>query len=192
MDIIDSLIENKKQLYMVGAIYILVVIIMLIVIWKPSNKIENEIIKYSEYNQETKNREMANYYFNLILNNFDNVIDNNISYIIKKSKNTIISSISNKIEETLTNQIKAVEKIEKNCNNWKEAYGNKDFLEMEKAYKNIQNSISKIIPLENIINDARTIENLHELIKNNDIMAKHLHIPLQSGSNTILKSMIFK
>ena len=27
------------------------------------------------------------------------------------------------------------------------------------------------------------------LIKNNDVMAKHLHIPLQSGSNTILKSM---
>ena len=28
-----------------------------------------------------------------------------------------------------------------------------------------------------------------DLIKNNDIMAKHLHIPLQSGSNTILESM---
>ena len=28
-----------------------------------------------------------------------------------------------------------------------------------------------------------------ELIKNNNVMAKHLHIPLQSGSNTILKSM---
>ena len=28
-----------------------------------------------------------------------------------------------------------------------------------------------------------------DLIKNNKIMAKHLHIPLQSGSNTILKSM---
>lgn len=28
-----------------------------------------------------------------------------------------------------------------------------------------------------------------DLIKNNSIMAKHLHIPLQSGSNTILKSM---
>lgn len=28
-----------------------------------------------------------------------------------------------------------------------------------------------------------------ELIKNNKVMAKHLHIPLQSGSNTILKNM---
>lgn len=28
-----------------------------------------------------------------------------------------------------------------------------------------------------------------ELIKNNSVMAKHLHIPIQSGSNTILKNM---
>lgn len=32
-------------------------------------------------------------------------------------------------------------------------------------------------------------EGIIDLIKNNSIMAKHLHIPLQSGSNTILKSM---
>ena len=36
----------------------------------------------------------------------------------------------------------------------------------------------------NEINDG-----IIDLIKNNEIMAKHLHIPLQSGSNTILKSM---
>ena len=32
-------------------------------------------------------------------------------------------------------------------------------------------------------------EGIIDLIKNNNIMAKHLHIPLQSGSNSILKSM---
>lgn len=98
-----------------------------------------------------------------------NLIDNNISSVIKKGKNTIISSISNKIEETLTNQIKAVEKVEKNCEKWKESYGNKDFFEMEKSYKLIKNSLSKIIPLENIIKEARSIENMHELIKNNEM-----------------------
>lgn len=98
-----------------------------------------------------------------------NLIDNNISSVIKKGKNTIISSISNKIEETLTNQIKAVEKVEKNCEKWKESYGNKDFFEMEKSYKLIKNSLSKIIPLENIIKEARAIENMHELIKNNEM-----------------------
>lgn len=96
-----------------------------------------------------------------------NLINNNISTLIKQGKNTIISSISNKIEETLTNQIKAVEKLEKYCENWNNSYGNKDFSEMEKAYKNIENYLNKTIPLESIINEARKIENIHNLIKNN-------------------------
>ena len=104
--------------------------------------------------------------YSINIANKKNMIDNSTSSIIRKGKNTIISSISNKIEETLTNQIKAVEKIEKFTKKWKEAYGNKDFSKMENAYKNIQNYIEKVVPLEKIINDARTIENLHELIKN--------------------------
>ena len=95
------------------------------------------------------------------------LIDNNLVNLIRKSKNSIISSISNKIEESLTNQIKAVEKIEKYCENWKISYGNKEFSEMEKAYKNIKNNLDKIVPFERIINNARKIENIHNLIKNN-------------------------
>lgn len=90
-----------------------------------------------------------------------------ISNLIKRGKNTIISSINDKLEESLTNQIKAVEKIEKYCENWNVSYGNKDFFEMEKAYKNIKNNLDKIVPFENIINNARKIENIHNLIKNN-------------------------
>lgn len=96
-----------------------------------------------------------------------NLITTDISNMIKKGKNTVISSISDKIEESLTNQLKAVEKIEKYCENWKVSYGNQDFSEMEKAYKNIKNNLEKIIPFENIINTARKIENIHNLIKNN-------------------------
>lgn len=96
-----------------------------------------------------------------------NLITPTVANLVKKSKNNIISSISNKIEESLTNQIKAVEKIEKYCENWNSAYGNKDFSEMEKAYKNIQTNLNKIVPLENVINNARKIENIHNLIKNN-------------------------
>lgn len=93
------------------------------------------------------------------------LINKTTSSIIKQSKNSIISSISNKIEESLTNQIKAVEKIEKYCKNWNMAYGIQDFEKMEKAYKNIKNNLEKIIPLEKIINSARTIENIHNRIK---------------------------
>lgn len=87
--------------------------------------------------------------------------------LIKSGKNSIISSISNKIEETLTNQIKAVEKIEKFTKMWNNAYGIQDFEKMESSYKNIKNELEKIVPLEKIINKARVIENVHNLIKNN-------------------------
>lgn len=95
------------------------------------------------------------------------LINNTTASLIKQGKNSIISSISNKIEETLTNQIKAVEKIEKYTKNWNIAYGIQDFNKMENAYNNIKNNLEKIIPLERIINSARTIENIHNLIKNN-------------------------
>ena len=38
---------------------------------------------------------------------------------------------------------------------------------MEKAYKNIEKYLNTVMPLENIINKARNIENTHSLIKNN-------------------------
>ena len=38
---------------------------------------------------------------------------------------------------------------------------------MEKEYKKIQKELNNLAPIEKTINDARTIENLHLLIKNN-------------------------
>ena len=38
---------------------------------------------------------------------------------------------------------------------------------MESNFKNIEKYLDKITPLENTINQARKIENLHNLIKNN-------------------------
>lgn len=94
-------------------------------------------------------------------------IDKNTASLIKSGKNTIISSISDKIEQTLTNQLKAVEKLEKYCENWNIAYGTQDISGMEKAYKNIKSNLNKVVPLETIINKARTIENINNLLKNN-------------------------
>lgn len=96
-----------------------------------------------------------------------NLINNSISKILKQSKNTIINSIEDKIEETLTNQLKSVEKLEKYCENWKGFYENKDFSGMEKSYKNIENYLNRVMPIENTINEARKIQNIHSLIKNN-------------------------
>ena len=95
-----------------------------------------------------------------------NLITKDIANIIKTGKNAIVSSASDKIEKTLTTQIKAIESLEKYCDNWKKAYENKNLDKMEKEIKSIDKKLEKIIPLENIINKARTIENLHSIIKN--------------------------
>lgn len=95
-------------------------------------------------------------------------ISYSVGNIIKKGKNVILNNISKKLENEFENQLDSVEKISKYSNNWKEYYNNKDFEGMEKEYNKIREKMKTIIPLENTIKEARTIENLHTLIKNND------------------------
>ena len=52
-------------------------------------------------------------------------------------------------------------------NKWKEAYESQDFHSMELAYNNMENYLEKSMPFEKTLQEARTIENLHNLIKNN-------------------------
>lgn len=95
------------------------------------------------------------------------IINQEIAELIKVGKDTILDNISDNIENSFTNQIKSVEKIEKNIDKWQEAYNEKNFENMEKYYKKINNELEKVLPLEEIIKQARQLENLHSLIKNN-------------------------
>ena len=95
-----------------------------------------------------------------------NIINKEISSVLRTGKNTIIDSISDKLEKAINTQIKAIEKIEKQCTTWQDAYVNKDLSKMENSLKNIKKNLEKIVPLENVINRARTIETLHEIVKN--------------------------
>lgn len=61
---------------------------------------------------------------------------------------------------------------------------------------NLETLLKELVKIPNIfrirlssIEINEITDGIIDLIKNNDIMAKHLHIPLQSGSDTILKSM---
>ena len=61
---------------------------------------------------------------------------------------------------------------------------------------NLETLLKELVKIKNILRIRLSSIEINEitdgiidLIKNNDIMAKHLHIPLQSGSDTILKSM---
>ena len=91
----------------------------------------------------------------------------NITNTIRKGKNIILNSITNKIEEEFTNQLDAVEKLQKYENNWKQYFNNKDFIGMQREYEKIREKLKILIPMENTLKQARTIENLHTLIKNN-------------------------
>lgn len=97
----------------------------------------------------------------------NDLIDKSIANLIKKGKNTILNSVSDKIEDTLETQVKNIEKLDNYSNKWKEAYEAQDFDTMSKNFKNIEKYLKQTIPLENTINRAREIENLHNLIKNN-------------------------
>ena len=95
------------------------------------------------------------------------LINASTANLLKQGKNTILNSISSKIEEELTEQLKAAEKLQEYCNKWQENYEKEDFSSMESNFKNIEKYLEKITPFENTIKQARKIENIHNLIKNN-------------------------
>lgn len=115
-----------------------------------------------------------------IIDGVSNLIDNiltktmksgNLSYntanMIRKGKNVILDSISNNIEEEFNSQLDAAEKLGKYTNNWKEYYNSQNFEGMQREYEKIKDKLKELIPMETTLKQARTIENLHTLIKNN-------------------------
>lgn len=96
------------------------------------------------------------------------VIDKNVVKTIKHGKNVILNNVESNIESSFSNQLKSAEYMNKYIDNWKEYYNKQDFLGMEKEYKKIQKELGNLVPLEQIINQARIIENLHMLIKNKE------------------------
>ena len=95
------------------------------------------------------------------------IISENITELIANGKDAILDSVSNRIEEEFSNQIDLVDELSKNEENWKECFENKDFEGMEREYDKIKEKLKEVMPLENTLKEARTIENLHTLIKNN-------------------------
>lgn len=100
------------------------------------------------------------------------LLSKNITKVIKSGKDALIDNVSSDIKKEFKTQNKNIENLNKYNNNWKESFEAKDFSSMEKYMKKINNLLNKTLPLENTIKNARTIENLHELIK---IMEKVLN-----------------
>ena len=95
------------------------------------------------------------------------IINYNTANTIKQGKNVILNSIESNIEEKFNEQYIGVDNLEKYIKNWKNDFNNKDFKAMEKEYNKIEKELESLAPIEKTISQARIIENLHNLIKNN-------------------------
>ena len=95
------------------------------------------------------------------------LINNNIARTIKQGKNIILNNVENNIEKTFTKQYETIENTNEYINNWKNYFTEKNFEGMQKEYNKIEKQIKNIAPIEKTINDVKTIEVLHNLIKNN-------------------------
>ena len=92
-------------------------------------------------------------------------INNAIYSLIKGGKNVLIKNITSNLNNELEKQSNLIGNLESNIEKWKEAYTNKNFERMNKIYKNIENNINSIIPIENVIKEIRQIENVQNFIK---------------------------
>ena len=95
------------------------------------------------------------------------LVNNNVAKNIKQGKNIILNNLESNISNTFSNQYKAIENTNKYILNWRNYYENKDFSGMEKEYNKIEKQLKNIAPIESTIKNARTIEVLYNLIKNN-------------------------
>ena len=71
------------------------------------------------------------------------------------------------LETEFANQLDNIGKLGKYENNWKNYYQNQDFDGMEREYEKIKDRLKQTLPLEETLKQARQIENLHLIIKNN-------------------------
>ena len=96
-----------------------------------------------------------------------NIIPEKIVNLIKDGKDILLKNVSSGIKKEFSSQEKNIENLEKYTNSWRQAYETENIGEMDKYIKKIKNTLEKTMPLENLISEARQIENIHELIKNN-------------------------
>lgn len=97
----------------------------------------------------------------------EGIINSTVANTIKQGKNVILNNIENNITSTFNRQYEAIDQANKYISNWKECFEIKDFSGMEKEYKKLEKQLNDMVPIEKTIDEAKTIQILHNLIKNN-------------------------
>lgn len=95
------------------------------------------------------------------------LISENITSLIKNGKDLLLDNVSSNIKEEFEIQNENIENLSKYNELWKKSFESHNFEKMEEYIEKIEDVLSETMPVENIINESRTIENLHELVKNN-------------------------
>lgn len=95
------------------------------------------------------------------------LINSQIARTIKEGKDVILNNVENNIENAFHKQYEAIENESKYIDNWKKYFEAKNFNGMQKEYNKIEKQLKDIAPIEKTMNDIKTIEVLHTLIKNN-------------------------
>ncbi len=95
------------------------------------------------------------------------LINNTVANTIKQGKNVILNNVEKNIESSFNKEYKTIENTNKYIDNWKNYFEEKNFEGMKKEYNKIEKQLREIAPIEKTINDIKTIEILHNLIRNN-------------------------
>lgn len=95
------------------------------------------------------------------------IINNTVAKTIKQGKNVILNNVESNIENSFNQKYKAMEATNSYITKWKQCFKEKNFNGMEKEYNKIEKQLKELVPIEKTINDIKTIEIIHNLIKNN-------------------------
>ncbi len=95
------------------------------------------------------------------------LINKDIAKNLKNGNKSILKSVESSIDFEFKSEINELVKLEKYESQWNNYYNEHNFEGMEKEYNKMKKSLKEILPIENILKEARRIENLHLLIKNN-------------------------
>ena len=109
---------------------------------------------------------------NLLDNAINKIVENghinkSTARLIKSGKSVILESIEKNIQKELDIQENLLNKLQEAVQEWNNCFEKQDFQGMTEQYNNIVEKLNKTLPLEKILDEAKKVENIQNLIKSN-------------------------
>ncbi|MCL2382801.1 MAG: hypothetical protein FWC79_01160 [Oscillospiraceae bacterium] len=91
----------------------------------------------------------------------------NIGSNLSERKAMLLEMVRRDVDSCISEQIELTDTINSHITKWNDALQKGNFRSMENEFAQVQEKMVAVMPTENMIKDVRTLENLHNLIKNN-------------------------